>query len=689
MKKFTAIAAAMTMVGLVGSSHAAELVLDRAGNTGITLIEDGIASRSPVLRFKAHVSSLTANEVKTDKGAFTELQIAGGQHEGANGAPAIPVLTKLVEVPFGAKLTVRVADRTVSTVTLSEKLGMKAPLMPRQPPHPKDGTVVPFAFDAQSYQAPGFQQGELVKVEEVGVMRDRRLAMVTVAPVAYEPATGKIEIFEDVSVEMGLEGADLAKTAQIKQKYASRYFDWAARETVVPATLKGLVPTTEHAQSLLIVADRMFEAELKRFVEWKTQKGFHVTVSYTDQIGNTTEKIKANIQNAFSNATAEAPAPDFVLFVGDNEQIPAFQGTAGSHITDLPYVCVAGNDTIPDILTGRFSARKPEELKPQIDKTLYYEKAQFADASFLKNVVLVAGWDYSHAIEWGWPQIKYGLKYFFNAAHGLTGVTSFLSSTSNDHTRDIIDRVSAGCCFLNYTAHGSPESWADPGFEMNDIDGLQNDGKYPLVVGNCCLTNSFQVGECFGEHWLRVANKGAIGYIGGTNSTYWDEDLWWGNGNYPIQHPNAQGDCPTAEQCGQGAYKGMFDGAYNTNGGMVVCGNLAVQETTSPRKIYYWEVYSLMGDPSLRVFWGTPQEITVTHAANAAAGATTLDVAAPAGAYVGVSANGDLLGAGTVPASGKAAITVKALPAGATVTVVVTGKNLKPYTGQITVAAKP
>ena len=30
---------------------------------------------------------------------------------------------------------------------------------------------------------------------------------------------------------------------------------------------------------------------------------------------------------------------------------------------------------------------------------------------------------------------------------------------------------------------------------------------------------------------LRADNKGAVGYIGGSNNTYWDEDYWWGVGN--------------------------------------------------------------------------------------------------------------------------------------------------------------
>ena len=43
---------------------------------------------------------------------------------------------------------------------------------------------------------------------------------------------------------------------------------------------------------------------------------------------------------------------------------------------------------------------------------------------------------------------------------------------------------------------------------------MTNSGKYPTMVGNCCLTNAFDTSSCFGEALLREDNKGALGHIG-------------------------------------------------------------------------------------------------------------------------------------------------------------------------------
>lgn len=685
MIEVTRVVLFATMVSICATAASAgEIVFEKnkvAKPSGFTLVEDSVRGKIPSLKINAHVSKLVANEVTTKDGTFTDMQIPGMQVGGNVGDPALPVMTRLVEVPHGAKVSVKVTGREVQKIALSD-LQVKAPIKPRQPPQPKDDTVVPFAHNPQAYTAPGFQQETLATVEEVGMMRDHRLVLVKVAPVAYEPTTGKLEVFTDVQVDVSLEGADLNATKKARQTHGSPYFDWANRNTLVPESLKA--DPINRPTSYLIIADRQFEAELKPFIAWKTEKGFIVNTAYTDQIGNTAVKVKEHIAAAYANATAEAPAPDFVLFVGDNEQIPAFRGTAGSHITDLPFSAINGNDDIPDIFTGRFSAQNAADLKAQVDKTIYYEKAQFADPSFAKSAVLIAGWDSRFAVEWGWPQINYALKYFFNATTGFDNVYFSLTKASGQNMAQIVEKVSVGVAFYNYTAHGSQTDFSDPRFSIANINAMKNEGKYPLVVGNCCLTNSFQVGTCFGEAWLRAPSKGAIGYIGGSNSTYWDEDLWWGNGNYAIQHPNPEGLAPTTEQTGVGGYEGVFNGTYSTQGAMNVCGNLAVQESTSPRKKYYWEVYHLMGDPSLKPFFGNIKEETVTHDGTVAAGATSVTVAAPVGSYVGITADGALVGAAHVTAA-KATIPTKPLVAGQTLKVVVSGQNLKTYTGTLTV----
>ena len=694
MKKFFV---ALLMVGMLSTAvFAGEIVLDIEGKdaTGIDILADGIMNRAaPSIMLECAVSRLTASVVETPLGKFTRLSIPRFHYSDHIGAPALPVMNRLMEVPFGAKLEARAVSFDVKEYTFAE-LGIEYPLMPLQPSHPKDGTEIPFKYELSAYILDGFRHQDLVTIEEVGVMRHIRLALLKVAPVAYNPRNKTIKVYNNIKIEVSMHGADLYATGRIRNEYSSPYFSWVNDKVLRPTSLKSIKPINECGLvTYVIVADRMFEEALQPFIQWKIQKGFCVDVAYTDDLaekwgsggidapGNSA--VQAHIKDMYENPTADMPAPSFVLFVGDHEQIAAYKGATGSHITDLPYVDMTG-DNIPDILSGRFSARKVSELVPQIEKTLMYEKYEFPDPSFLKDVVLVAGWDYSHADEWGWPQINYGTKYYFNAEYGYNNVNVYLSAGSHQNESAIRADVAAGCSYLNYTAHGSSTSWADPSFRISHINSLGNFGKYPLVIGNCCLTSKFEVGTCFGEAWLRAKDQGAIGYIGGTNSTYWDEDLWWGNGYYYIVHPNEEGIPPTKEETGVGAYDGAFDGSYKTQAGFMLAGNLAVEESHTSRKKYYWEVYELMGDPGLMVYWGEPVRNEVEHSESVEAGLILAIKAAP-GSYAAISQDGKLLGAGMIDGSGKAAIDVREAADAGEASVVVTGQNLKPYFGTVNI----
>ena len=67
----------------------------------------------------------------------------------------------------------------------------------------------------------------------------------------------------------------------------------------------------------------------------------------------------------------------------------------------------------------------------------------------------------------------------------------------------ILNLANQGASFINYTAHGYESGWADPSFDNNNVNQMTNSGKYPTMVGNCCLTNAFDSGSCFGETLLR------------------------------------------------------------------------------------------------------------------------------------------------------------------------------------------
>ena len=91
--------------------------------------------------------------VSSEKGMFSEISIPGLHSVGEIGEPKLPAFKKLIEIPFGAKVTINVKGYTVSEYSLSE-YGINNYLMPVQPSISKsqDPSQVEFEFNKKAYQ---------------------------------------------------------------------------------------------------------------------------------------------------------------------------------------------------------------------------------------------------------------------------------------------------------------------------------------------------------------------------------------------------------------------------------------------------------------------------------------------------------------------------------------------------------
>ncbi len=601
------------------------------------------------------------------------------------GNPALPVFSELIEVPQGASVKLTVVSYN-ETVYKLEDYGIKYQIIPAQLSLSKSDDNQPFSIIRSIYNSNSFFATKTIaSFEEEGQMRATKLGRVQINPLQYNPVTNEIKVLNNIVVKVTFENANWNATNLLKQKYASPYFSGITNSFTLNKTdvAKGLI--TDTPPTYVIVAPDNYSTTLQPFIEWKKLKGFHVIEAYTSITGTTTSAIHDYLADLYNNPAAGVNAPSFVLFVGDIAQIPAYDGTSGSHVTDL-YYCDYTNDNIPEVFYGRWSAETTTELQNIIDKTLMYEKYQMPDPSYLNEVFLVAGDDEEHEDTWGNGQLNYGTNNYFNSSNGIYSHT-FLQDPAigNSGVHDsILADISNGVAFANYTAHCSPDGWYSPSFTRNDLSSLTNDGKYGMWIGNCCLSNKFDDDDCFGEIALYSANKGAIGYIGGSNSTYWDEDYWFGVGLTSSIIAN-----PTYDDSGEGAYDGIFHNLanetdpttwYPAQGQVYVRGNLAVEASSSTRKVYYWEIYHLMGDPSIMNYIGVPAPLTVTYNPSVLMiGSSTVDISSEPYTYVAFTQDDNLIGVAMTDANGDATVNFSSALTGSEVTVVGSCQFHQPY----------
>ena len=653
------------------------------GETTIDLINNDDYSMS----ITYNIAELHTDWISTERGDFSSISISGYTYSTEIGKPKLPVLRKIISVPLNAYVSTEILESEQQELDLSD-FEINNRIFPAQPSVSKsaDPEEIEFVFDESFYQVDRFSEENIIRVDELGILRGLRLFLITFSPCRYNPVQNRLEITNNLKLNVDFNNPDLNATQELRSKTFSPAFEGIYKEMVFnyrPSEMRDQI--TSYPIKYIIISDPMFETQLQPFIQWKTEMGYEMIVAYTNEIGSNSSAIKTYIETLYDAATPDDPAPSYILFVGDTAQIPAWSGDTGGHITDLDYVLLDGNDYMPEIYYGRFSANNLEELQPQIDKTLEYEKLDMPDPSYLGEVVMIAGMDSWHGDTWGNGQINYGTTYYFNEEHGIYSYT-YLYPESGSNSYNIIQNVSEGVGYINYTAHGGPTSWSDPSFTISDINSLENEHEYCLAVGNCCLTNKFEEYTCFGEAWLRAENKGAIGYIGGTNSTYWDEDYWWGVGATGSITAN-----PTYEESGLGVYDGLFHDHgepfsewYTTTGGMIFRGNLAVIEGNGSAN-YYWEIYAIMGDPSLIPYLGIPAENSVSYPQTIFLGLGEAQINAEPYSYVGLSMNGQLYAAGLVDESGTLNLEFEPFQTPGTALLIVTAQNKEPFYADIEV----
>tara|TARA_B110000444_G_scaffold164547_1_gene153773 strand:+ start:141 stop:3491 length:3351 start_codon:yes stop_codon:yes gene_type:complete len=651
-----------------------------AQNTSLQLLEN--TSRSSQFIFQTGALEFKTSEFQNDY--FTLLEMEGMTKSYDIGNPDLPVFTKLIEVPAEGDISIDIFQKNFIEIDLAQ-VGFPYQVFPSQPSRSKKhlAAEIRLIFNNQTYSVDEFYSQDLISVERIGVMRGKSIARLQIAPLSYNPLTNSILEVEYIQFNLAFENS----IQPVKSVYQSPSFETHFSKLANQSYSKSNFSNAPI--QMILLADPMFEDALQDFIQWKTRKGIQVIEVYKGQdgVGNTAESMKAYVQSIYENATDDTGAPTYLLIVGDHEQMPSFD--EGQHVSDMYYCEFDGDgDYLPEMFYGRFSANSVSELLPQIEKTLQYEQYTMSDPTYLDEMLMVAGVDSYFASTHGNGQINYGTDYYFNSAHDLTTHT-FLYPESDTQAAEqaIVDHISEGVGFANYTAHCGPAGWSDPSFEVYDVISLQNEDQYGLFIGNCCQSNTFDGTTCLGEALLRAEKKGAVGYIGATNNTLWDEDFYWGVGNGPISaNPTYNESSAAVYDCTFHENEEVEEIWTITQGQMLQAGNWAVSESNADDK-YYWEIYMLMGDPTVLTYYGRPSILEVVHSDVLPLGASSLNISTEQYTYVAINQSGVLLDASYSDVSGDVTLSFDPLNNIDPIEIVASKQNKQIYISEVNVIA--
>ena len=627
------------------------------------------------LRAPSEISYRSGNprflNITDPSGRYLRMTLPGHHLTSETGKPELPVYSWLVEIPEGMELTVTLSDVTSERIRLADHSYPDAEIFPSQPARtknePQDDRIT--IKDRKAYNSADILRHDTVAVTHEGTFRGRKLAGVAVYPAFYNPRGRYVDLITSLNISISYKpsstkGEEESDPGSIKGIFSS--------DTYVPGY-------SDRPVHMIVVTDSVFRKQLEPLTRWKRLKGIETTIIYkgSGPVDTVYKYLKKNISEIYFNLESQGIPVHYLLIAGDPSIIPTSRET--TNVSDLYYGEFDGEgDYIPDLFIGRLPASDTVKMKGMIEKIIEYETFRYdPDNKFWSGALATAGNAPGFELYMN-GQVSYLYNNYLGPDTSLNAIRWLYPDAplKDDSLKTVFNK---GLSFLNYTGHGEASGFSDPVFTSSTVNGLTNENGYPLVIANACRTAQINVASCFGTAMVATPDKGAIGFIGCTNDSFWSDDFFWSVG------PGTPGPDITYETSGMGAFDRLFHTRdeppgewYHTMGQINFSGNMSVSASTSPRKKYYWETYILLGDPSLSPLIGRPDTFDIDIPDRIPQELTSLSFFAKPFAYAALSDFDTLWDARHVSPSGNVSL---AIPAGIkdSCLLVITGQNMLPY----------
>ena len=414
----------------------------------------------------------------------------------------------------------------------------------------------------------------------------------------------------------------------------------------------------------LVITWGSFEETVRPLVEWKHAKGMQAKLATLGETGATAEDIRSYIETAYNTWTVP---PEFVLLVGDTEQLPAYSGLTQ---TDNYYAAIEGSDYLADIMVGRLSADTPGECATEVAKILGYEKTPLeGDPDWPASATLMIADDFDDG-DWVYYDNTWFIYDLMDSAGFAPVDTLFRRNPVT--TNDVYASVNAGRGFLNFRGQAY-FNW-NPPFNI-DPELTESGWRLPVVVSATCGTGVYSADGYVCEDWVRAGTAGspagAVAFFG-TNTII--------GGNLQLALRRGYVD--------EGFMTNAFGESGLTLGEACLAGKLNLYQNDENQQEY--QGWNLLGDPELNLWTSAPTELSVLHNEAVTVGPSEFAVTvmsggtAVEGALVACVKNDDVYSWGHTDASGGVALPISPTTAG-TLSVTVTARNTFPHEGSVVV----
>jgi len=349
----------------------------------------------------------------------------------------------------------------------------------------------------------------------------------TSAAISVFDITGDVPSHE-VRGEVSRDGAAWKVTLAVPGTGPRTLLAVAAGAEATPAALRSNVPSILHradqAADIVMIAPAVFQAALAPLKSFRESQGYTVRLVDIEDVYDEFSfgsKTPQAIKDFLVRAARWRRPPRFVLLVGNATQDPRdYLGigepdyvptkvvpTGVMETASDDWFVDADDDGFADLgVVGRLPARSEAQVAAMVSKIIGYEQA--AGGDWQRSVLLVSdqksdGVDFASQND----RTRALLPDTYQVTHIRRG-------TDPDAGQLVKAGLSQGAALVSYAGHGSVASWELDLLTTDDVPGLTNGGKLPIVVALNCLNGFFQSlfpEESLAEALVRAPNGGAVG----------------------------------------------------------------------------------------------------------------------------------------------------------------------------------
>lgn len=179
---------------------------------------------------------------------------------------------------------------------------------------------------------------------------------------------------------------------------------------------------------------------------------------------------------------------------------------------------------VPHVAVGRLPAYSEQEASDIVNKIISYDNQRNNFASWWKkDIMITGGLNRPEQTQFQNDANSIISNYFNPIPLRMASDKIYRNDSAGginfQYSDSIINTFNRGALFFNYIGHAGNGTW-DNGLENPAL--LSNGLKLPLIFSMTCFTGKNAINEFrgFGEKFIYLQNKGAIGFVGNTGWTF-------------------------------------------------------------------------------------------------------------------------------------------------------------------------